>query len=144
LVPERQFAFALATNSMNGTLLARDVARDLIMRFIGNEQPDPSEIEMDDSRLLEYRGRYSAVLDDLEIDLNEGKLMMRPRPKGGFPTNQTPAGPAPPPFRIGFVGRDRVAMIDHRMREIQGDFLRNPDGGIAWLRWAGRLHAREL
>jgi CubicO group peptidase (beta-lactamase class C family) len=78
LVPERQFAFALATNSMNGRLLARDVARDLILRFFGIDEPEPSEIDRDHSQLIQYCGRYSSTLTDLEISLDDGKLMMQP------------------------------------------------------------------
>lgn len=29
------------------------------------------------------------------------------------------------------------------MKEVQGEFLRNPDGKIAFLRWGARLHARQ-
>jgi CubicO group peptidase (beta-lactamase class C family) len=54
LVPERQFAWAFATNSMNGGLLAREVARDLIRQFLGNDAPEPSEIDLDRSLLPEY------------------------------------------------------------------------------------------
>jgi hypothetical protein len=83
------------------------------------------------------------VLDDVEVSLQHGKLMLHSRLKGGFPTQETPPGPAFPPFRIGFIGQDRIAMIDPPMKELQGEFLRHPDGTIAWLRWGGRIHARN-
>ena len=68
--------------------------------------------------------------------------MMQPHPKGGFPTADTPPGPTPPPFRVGLIGEDRVAMVDPAFKDIQGEFIRNPDGSIAWLRWGARIHAR--
>ncbi|MBV8454331.1 MAG: serine hydrolase [Deltaproteobacteria bacterium] len=143
LVPERQFAWAIATNSLNGGLLAREVARDLIRQFLGNDEPEPSEIDLDRSLLLEYCGRYSAALGDLEISLKDGKLTMQPHPRGGFPTQDTPPPRiAPEPFRIGFIGSDVIAMIDPPMREIRGEFLRAADGSIAWLRWGARIHRR--
>ena len=143
LVPERQFAWAIATNSLNGGLLAREVARDLIRQFLGNDEPEPSEIDLDRSLLPEYCGRYSAALGDLEISLKDGKLTMQPHPRGGFPTQDTPPPRiAPEPFRIGFIGSDVIAMIDPPMREIRGEFLRAADGSIAWLRWGARIHRR--
>jgi CubicO group peptidase (beta-lactamase class C family) len=143
LVPQRKFGFALATNSMNGALFARDLVRDLVAKFLGNEEPEPEEITVDRSRMLEYCGYYSAASGDLELSLEVGRLKVQPRPKGGFPTRETPPGPTPPPFRVGFVGSDRVAMVDPPMKEAQGEFLRGADGTIAWLRWGGRIHARQ-
>ena len=142
VVPQRKFAFALATNSMNGTLFARDVVRDLLMKFLGNDEPEPQQITLGRSRMLEYGGRYSGASSDLELSLVERRLKVQPRPKGGFPTQETPPGPVPAPFRVGFVGSDRIAMVDPPMNEVQGEFLRGADGTIAWLRWAGRIHAR--
>jgi hypothetical protein len=95
------------------------------------------------SLFAEYCGRYSATLTDLEISLNDGKLTMQAHPKGGFPTQDTPPPRiAPEPFRIGFIGPDLIAMIDPPMREILGEFLRAPDGSIAWLRWGARIQRR--
>jgi CubicO group peptidase (beta-lactamase class C family) len=142
LVPQRKFGFALATNSLNGALFAREVGRDLLAKFLGNDEPEPQEIMLDRSRMLEYCGRYSAASSDLELTVEERRLKVQPRPKGGFPTQETPPGPTPPPFRVGFVGSDRIAMVDPPMTEAQGEFLRRADGTIAWLRWAGRIHAR--
>jgi hypothetical protein len=144
LVPERQFGFAPATNSMNGGLLAREVARDLIIQFLGNDEPEPSEIDVGRSLLPEYCGLYSATLADLEITLDDGKLMMQPHLKGGFPTQDTPPPrTSPAPFRVGFIGPDLIAMVDPPMHEFRGEFLRAPDGAIAWLRWGARIQRRN-
>jgi CubicO group peptidase (beta-lactamase class C family) len=143
LVPERKFGFALATNAMNGAFFAHDVARDLVAQFLEDDEPELDEITLDQAQILECCGSYSAVLDDVEISLEHGKLMLRSQLRGGFPTQETPPGPAFPPFRIGFIGPDRIAMLDPSMKELQGEFLRRPDGTIAWLRWGGRIHARK-
>lgn len=79
---------------------------------------------------------------DIEIKTEDGKLMMQPHPKGGFPTTDTPPGPTLPPFRVGLIVEDRIAMVDPAIKDIQGEFIRNPDGSIAWLSWGGRIHAR--
>jgi hypothetical protein len=142
LVPQRKFGLALATNSMNGALFTRELVRGLLAKFLGNQEPEPHEITLDGSRMLEYCGHYSAASADLELSLEGRRLKVQPRPKGGFPTQETPPGPTPPPFRVGLVGSDRIAMVDPRMTEAQGEFLRGADGTIAWLRWAGRIHAR--
>ena len=97
---------------------------------------------MTPSQMAEYSGRYTQAGSDIEIKTDAGKLMMQPHPKGGFPTKDTPPGPTPPPFRVGLVGEDRIAMIEPPIKDIQGEFIRNPDGSIAWLRWGSRIRAR--
>ena len=33
-------------------------------------------------------------------------------------------------------------MVEPPFNDIQGEFIRNPDGSLAWLRWGSRIHAR--
>jgi len=68
-----------------------------------------------------------------------GAWLRRYQPR---PTEETPPGPTPPPFRVRFVGSDRIAVVDPPTNEAQGEFLRGADGTIAWLRRAGRIQAR--
>jgi hypothetical protein len=35
-----------------------------------------------------------------------------------------------------------VIALDEPFKDSRGEFLRNPDGSIAWLRIGGRVHAR--
>ena len=143
MTPQRKFALAVMTNSNSGGLLARDAARDLVMKILGNEEPEPDEIAMSASQMAEYAGRYVQLIGDVELKVEDGKLMHHVIPKGGFPTRDIPPGPPPPPFRVGLVARDRIAMVEPPMKEVQGEFLRNPDGKIAFLRWGSRLHVRQ-
>jgi CubicO group peptidase (beta-lactamase class C family) len=143
MTPARKFGLALATNSMNGGLLNLEVTKGLVAKFLGNDEPEPAEIPMTPAQTTEYSGNYMRTMGgDIEIKTEDGKLVMQPHPKGGFPTSDTPPGPPPPPFRIGLIGKDRVAMVEPSFKDIQGEFLRNPDGSIAWLRWGSRIHAR--
>jgi CubicO group peptidase (beta-lactamase class C family) len=143
MTPARKFGLALATNSGNGGLLNLEVTKGLVSTFLGNEAPEPTEIAMTPSQMAEYAGRYTRSLGgDIEITTEAGKLMLQVLPKGGFPTTDTPPGPMPPPFRAGLIGEDRIAMVEPAIKDIQGEFLRNPDGSIAWLRWGSRIHAR--
>ena len=143
MTPARKFALALKTNSSSGGLFNIEVTKDIAAKFLGDETSDPAEIPMTPAQMTEYSGHYSAALGDIEIKEDAGKLMLQPLPKGGFPTAGTPSGPPPPPFRIGLVGTDRIAMVEPPFKEIQGEFIRNPDGSIAWLRWGHRIHGRS-
>jgi CubicO group peptidase (beta-lactamase class C family) len=143
MTPTRKFALALNTNSSSGGLLGLEIGKGLVDKFLGIDDPEPAEIPMTPAQMSEYSGRYLAGMGDIDIKTDAGKLMLQPLPKGGFPTKGTPAGPQPPPFRIGLISEDRVAMVEPPVKEIQGEFLRNPDGSIAWLRWGHRIHGRS-
>ncbi|MGB8685525.1 MAG: serine hydrolase domain-containing protein [Candidatus Binatus sp.] len=143
MTPARKFGLALATNSMNGGLLNLEVTKGLVAKFLGNDEPEPAEIPMTPSQLAEYSGRYTRTMgEDIEIKTEADKLMMQLYPKGGFPTADTPPAPTPRPFRVGLIDEDRIAMVEPAFKDIRGEFIRNPDGSIAWLRWGSRIHAR--
>jgi CubicO group peptidase (beta-lactamase class C family) len=142
MAPARKFALALTTNSASGGFFNLEVTKGIVAKFLGNDAPEPAEIPMTPAQMAEYSGRYLQAGGDIEVKTTDGKLMAQMIPKGGFPTAGTPAGPTPPPFRLGLVGTDRVAMVEPPFKDIQGEFLRNPDGSIAWLRWGARIHAR--
>jgi hypothetical protein len=74
--------------------------------------------------------------------LRDGALVLQVTPKGGFPTKDSPASPTPPPTRLALCGDDRVIALDEPFKDARGEFLRGPDGRIAWLRIGGRVHAR--
>jgi CubicO group peptidase (beta-lactamase class C family) len=142
MTPQRNFALALTTNSNSGGFLGREVTKDLVAQFLGNPQSEPEEIAMTEAQIAEYAGRYAATLDDIELLPDAGKLMAQEHPKGGFPTRDTVPGPTkPPPFRVGLIAPDRLAGMDPPYKDEQGEFLRNSDGSIAWLRFNGRIHA---
>jgi hypothetical protein len=113
-----------------------------LAEFLQGDEPELAWSDLDSARVVEYCGRYSAALDDLEISFQDGKLKMRSFPKGGFPTQTTPPGPALSPFQIGLIGPDRIAVVDPLLKETQGEFLRRADGSIEWLRWGFRTHRR--
>jgi len=143
MTPVRQFGLALATNSMDGGLFNLEVTKGLVAKFLGNEEPELIEIPMTPSQLAEYSGRYTRSQGgDIEVKTEAGKLIMQPYPKGGFPIADTPPGPTPPPFQVGLIAEDRIAMVDPPIKDIQAEFIRGSDGSIAWLRWGARIFAR--
>jgi CubicO group peptidase (beta-lactamase class C family) len=142
LVPEIKFAFAMLTNSLALGDLMRDV--DVPLReFLGISYKMPELLAMAPEALAEYEGRYVARLDDIELKVENGDLMMQVTPKGGFPNAKVPAPPAPPPMKLGFINAERVCVVDGKRNDIQGDFLRGSDGKLAHLRWGGRIHPRQ-
>jgi CubicO group peptidase (beta-lactamase class C family) len=139
--PEERYAFAVLTNHTDGAALASELRNELLAR-LGVEPPPETRIELADEELQEYLGAYESALTRAELTLDEGMLMLAMTPKGGFPTPESPPGPAPPPTRIAFDGEDAIVALDEPLKGSHADFLRSPSGEIAWLRVSGRLHRR--
>jgi hypothetical protein len=69
--------------------------------------------------------------------------MLQLIPKGGFPTKDSPPWPAPPPVRAALCGEDRLIVLDPPYKDTRMEFLRGPDGRIAWFRDRGRIYAHQ-
>jgi hypothetical protein len=61
---------------------------------------------------------------------------------GGFPTPETPPGPAMPPMRFSFYEEDKVIGLDEPYQDAIGDFLRDGRGRIQFFRVGSRAHKK--
>ena len=87
----------------------------------------------------EYLGTYRSPLVDVELVVADGGLQLVSRARGGFPTPESPPMPDPPPAPAAFYERDRLFVPDGPAKGTEAEFLRGPDGRIAWLRIGGRV-----
>ncbi|MBI5876436.1 MAG: beta-lactamase family protein [Chloroflexi bacterium] len=140
--PTHGFALTVLTNADRGAELHREATAFALKEFLGVMPPKPKVVRMDTAALSAYTGKYTSLLSDNELYLEDNRLMMSVTPRGGFPTKDTPPGPTPPPTRLVFIGPDRVRALDAPHTDLQGEFLRNPDGSVAWFRFGGRIRAR--
>jgi CubicO group peptidase (beta-lactamase class C family) len=143
MVPSSQFAVAILTNSDEGDTLCNEIANLATQQYLGLTLPEALPLDLPEEQLLPYVGKYDAAADACEIYLRDGGLVLQVTPKGGFPTPDSPPSQAPPPVRVAFYAQDRVVVLDEPMKEDRGEFLRNPDNSIAWLRIGARVHARQ-
>ena len=134
--PEHGLAFAVFTNHQRG-MEVNLAARAAALEAIGAHEPERIPVELD---AAEYLGTYSSALMDVELKRDAEQLVLAVTPKGGFPKKDSPPQPAPPPSTVAFYAPDRIVAIDGPPGE--ADFLRAPDGSIAWFRVGGRVMAR--
>jgi hypothetical protein len=142
-VPERGFALAILTNSGSGLRLIRDVTRAAFREFLGVALEDPKPIAAAEAELRPYVGLYTRPFAEVELLLKDGTLMAQPRTKGGFPYRTSPVPPPGPPVPVALYARDRLIVPDGPQQGGRGEIVRKADGSIGWLRWGGRIHARE-
>jgi CubicO group peptidase (beta-lactamase class C family) len=130
-LPEEGAAFAVLTNHQRGAEVVVAVERAL-----GVGPPEYEGVPVDAD---EYLGRYTSALTDVELKREDGRLTLVMTSKGGFPTKDSPPAPAPPPAPVAFYQPDRLFVSEGPLKGTQADFLRTPDGRIAWLRLGGRI-----
>jgi CubicO group peptidase (beta-lactamase class C family) len=141
-VPSRQFAITTLTNSDDGSTLYADLRVNAIKSYLGIAWPETVHLTLSEEQLNSYAGNYDAALDRNELVVQDGNLILHSYPKGGFPTPDSPPGEPPPPTRVAFWGEDKIIALDEPFKGARGEFLRNPDGSIAWFRFLSRVHAR--
>jgi CubicO group peptidase (beta-lactamase class C family) len=137
LVPERGVAFTILTNGVNGARLYAELQEWLFTAWLGlppRDIPVPLATQPD---LAPYAGRYWAPLSDVELAPGDGGLVMRLTWKGSVAER-----PMPPPLGLAFTGPDAVISTSASDAPPVGDFLRGPDGAVAYFRWGGRARRK--
>lgn len=142
LSTEHDFALVVLTNADNGSLLYDEITEWALKHLLGIKKQKPSLLELSDHELGTYAGKYQATLWNVELKLQGHQLWLHMEYRGGFPTRDTPPPDEPPPapMRLGFYDQDRALILDPPMEDSRAEFLRNPDGSIAWFRFSGRIH----
>jgi hypothetical protein len=136
------FAFIVLTNSDRGSELYQPLTRRVLAQFLGLEEGDPKPLAASEAQLAKYVGVYQAAANEMRISLEEGALVLRDIPKGGFPDIDSPPSPAAPPVRLALCGPDRVIVLDEPGLGNQGEFLRDQQENLCWFRFGGRAHRR--
>ncbi len=144
MVPQRRFAISVVTNADRGSILHNEVVKWALAHYLGVTEPEPLPTNAPEADLARYVGKYvgAGATSDLDVRLQDGGLVMHVHVKGGFPDKGVPPPPAPPPMRLALLDKDRVMVLDDPMKGGRGEFLRSPDGSIAWLRLS-RIRARH-
>jgi CubicO group peptidase (beta-lactamase class C family) len=143
MVPTRGFAITVLTNAEEGSMLHDAVVAWALEHYLGLVEPERTYLTLDAAAQAEYLGLYTARLGHLELYADDGQLMARQIPQGGFPDVDSPASPAPPPSRLAFYAPDHVIALDPPLINMRAEFLRDESGRIVWLR-TSRLHRREM
>ena len=140
-VPDRQFAMTVLTNSTSGPKLLAELGRSgwALSKFCGLSNPPADPKQQPAARLKEYEGHYTGrviqpdgpadKMVDLHAELKaiDGSL----RVTGDMESSLT------------FYRDEYVLAVDRDNQVTRSDFLRGPDGKVAWLRDGGRLWAKQ-
>lgn len=142
-IPSEDFALAVLTNSDAGGTLNPNVLKWALEIFFGVALPAPKPGKVPARQMKEYTGRYALPLSVFDLKLEKDRLVMHEVPRGGFPTPESPPGPAGPPVRFAFYAPDAVVGLDEPMKGALGEFLRDRQGRLRFFRIGGRAHRRQ-
>ena len=146
IVPERNFAIAILTNSETGWRLIQDVEREALKSYLGAtyapnqaiahrglvetlpwaqplaQQPDP----------VSYLGTYTRPRNTYVVRTDGSKLVVEDRSN----PNRITMWP------VAFFGPDRLVVSDGPDRGQSIEFVRDDSGRVSWIRIVGRVALR--
>lgn len=142
LVPEHDFSILLVTNSSSGRQFNPKVTNWILKHYLDLDTPELEPMEMTEEQLSEYTGEYLATLSEAKVEVNNGKLSISKRSLGGFPTRDIPPATTEwsPPVPYGFYDKDHIVGLEDPSQGVIGQFLRDKEGKITWLRTGMRIH----
>jgi CubicO group peptidase (beta-lactamase class C family) len=142
LLPQRNLAVAVLTNADRGGTVTQPVVKWVLKEYLGLEKDEPEPAEASEEELAQYVGHYANPFSDVDIGLLGGRLVGQTTYKKGFPDQDSPPLPSPPPASLAMCDKDRLLVMDGPDKGDTAEILRRSDGSIGWLR-VGRIHVRE-
>jgi hypothetical protein len=150
IVPEKNFAIGILTNSINGWRLIQDVEREVLKQYHGATFPknyaiahrglvetlpnvEPLAKQPD---FAQYVGRYLRPMNAVSVRVEGGRLVVQEIPNGGDPR---------PVMPIAFFGPDRAMITEGNDKGQTIEFIRDQKAkaDIGWVRVVGRVAVRE-
>ena len=139
MVPEKEFAVTVLTNSTAGRTLHPAVVNWALDHYIGVTGEKAPQMKMESTELAKYEGKYQVAASGgiLEVIAKGQQLLLTfPNPmsrRGASPEMQLP---------VHFYDHDKFVGSSGGYAGVRGDFLRSPAGRITWLRFGGRLYKK--
>jgi CubicO group peptidase (beta-lactamase class C family) len=147
IVPARNFAIAILTNSNSGWRLIQDVEREALKSYLGATYAVNQAIAhrglvetlpsvqplVRQPNFAPYLGTYARPSNSIVVRADGGKLMVQDRPTSGGTPREYP---------VAFYGPDRVVVTDGADRGQSIEFVRDDSGRVNWIRVVGRVAVR--
>lgn len=140
-IPEKDFALAILTNSDDGGIITAQTFGLALELYFNIKLTSPQPLATP-QELKEFSGRYKIGTECFDIKVKGKYLIYHHIPLGGFPTPETPPGPAMPPMRFAFYDRDKLIGLDEPYNGALGDIIRDEQGRVEYFRVGGRAHKK--
>jgi len=141
-IPDRDFALAVLTNSEDGNMITSNIVSWALEIYFNTSISTPTPIKTTPAERKKYAGRYQIGTECCDLKVEGDYLMYHHIPLGGFPTPDTPPGPAMEPVRFAFYEKDKVIGMSGPYKDALGEFIRDGKGKLLYFRIGGRAHKK--
>lgn len=146
MVPERNFAIAVLTNSDSGGTLHHELVKWALEAYLGLADPDPTPLDLSAEQLAEYAGAYRSELGTLTLVVEGDRLVATTKySEAALAQMRAVFGDQEPedhPIPIRILPEDRCLVVDGEAKGMKGTFVRE-DGRITGVNVGGRLSKRD-
>jgi CubicO group peptidase (beta-lactamase class C family) len=142
VIPEREFAVVVLTNSDRGVEVYAPLAEAAIKLFTGLETHRISPIDSDPKVLDSYLGTFVGVYQDYVIKRDGGTYSAETKSKPIYPG--APAWADPPPAKIANAGNGWFTITEGPKKGLVGELLNDQDGKPNYLRIDHRIFIRKI
>lgn len=140
-IPEKDFALAILTNSDEGGVITTQTFAWILDLYFGIKLTSPKAMKNPQDG-KEFIGRYKIGTECFDIKTKGKYLVYHHIPLGGFPTPDTPPGPALAPMRFAFYDKDNLIGLDEPYNGALADIIRDEKGRVKYFRVGGRAHLK--
>ncbi|HXM54853.1 MAG TPA: serine hydrolase domain-containing protein [Candidatus Dormibacteraeota bacterium] len=145
LVPEREFAITVLTNSDTGGQLHQEIVKWALETYLGVAEPEPEPLSLGPDELAPYAGRYRTANGLLELVVEGDRLVANATYSDeALAKLRSVYGdqiPEQQPIPIKLLPDDRFVVVEGRGKGGRGYFVRE-GGAISGVDMGGRLAPR--
>jgi CubicO group peptidase (beta-lactamase class C family) len=144
MVPSEKFAITVLTNGSRGHELGTVVLDWALEEVVGVRRPEPTFRPLAPRAAREFVGRYN-ISKQADYDVTaegDGLLLTYVPSKAALAANPQIVSMVPPPMPLGIVAKDKARVRGDFNAGSRVEFLRDDQGGVAFLRSGGRIYRK--
>lgn len=141
MVPEKNFAIAVLTNSDRGAEVYNQVIAKALKDYLGVVRKPDNSLPFDREKLKDFEGTFEGNLEDFYFYFKgESFLVERLYKSTG---NSGVVFDPLPPMHVDLIGSDRIRIADGPNQGSVGELIRDKKGVAQYLRMQSRLFKRK-
>jgi CubicO group peptidase (beta-lactamase class C family) len=145
LVPERDFAITVLTNSDTGGQLHQEMVKWALEAYLGVAEPDPEPLSLSQAELAPYAGRYQTANGVVELTVEGDQLVANvtysDEALAKLRSVYADQIPEQRPIPMKMLPDDRFVVVEGRAKGTRGYFVRE-GGAVSAVDFGGRLAPR--
>ena len=135
LVPSRDYAIAVLTNSGRGAAAHRDITDWALAHDLGLERAEPAPVTLPAERLAWFAGRYHQPNADVSVSVQGDTLRADIVSHSPLSDKETKL----PPITLAPIGEREFVVTDGEMKGSRVEFIPTASDAPRFIRYGGRL-----